>query len=147
MLLTRVLEAVHGHVGVLAAAALLHPAILMRKGKTLSRGARYSIVLSTLFAVSAFALGIFIYEDYRTSVKRALFGLNMQAGYLFETKEHLAYAVVTLSVGAACCALMAPNKDRHLRTAAAAAYLTAALLATTVAGLGTYVAAIHTFAE
>lgn len=147
MTLLRILTSAHGFIGVLATAALLHPAILMRKGRPLSRGAKYSIALSTLFAVAAFAMGILIYEDYRSHVKRVLFSVNPTAGYFFETKEHLAFVVVSLAVGGAVCAFAAPNKAPQLRRAAAAAYLTASLLATVVGCLGTYVTAVHSFAE
>lgn len=147
MTLIRVLEAMHGHMGVLAAASLVHPAILMRRGQQLSRGARWAISLSTAFAVSAFSMGIFIYEDYRSTVKRELFRMSRTAGYLFETKEHLAFAVVTLATGALVCAWMAPPESRRLRQASAAAYLSSALLAALVCVLGTYVAAVHTFPE
>jgi hypothetical protein len=143
----RIVEAVHGHVGFLAAAALYHPAILLRRGQQLSRGARYALALSTGFAVAAFSLGISIYEGYRSVVKQNLFRINMDAGFSFETKEHLAFIVVVLAVGAMVCAFSAPKEARSLRQAAAATYLTAALLATTVCILGTYVAAVHTFPE
>jgi hypothetical protein len=143
----RILEALHGHAGVLAAAALYHPAILLRRGQQLSRGARYALALSTGFAITAFALGISIYESYRSSVKQNLFRIDMKAGFFFETKEHLAFIVIVLALGALGCAFSAPKEARSLRQAAAAAYLTAALLATTVCLLGTYVAAVHTFPE
>lgn len=143
----RIVEAVHGHVGFLAAAALLHPAILLRRGQQLSRGARYALALSTGFAVTAFSLGIYIYEDYRTHVKQNLFRINMRAGFCFETKEHLAFIVLCLALGAMGCAFAAPKEARGLRRAAAATYLSAALLAITVCILGTYVAAVHTFPE
>ena len=143
----RILETVHGHLGVLSAASLLHPAILMRRGQQLSRGARWAIGLATAFAVSAFSMGIVIYENYRSNVKQGLFIIDNQAGYLFETKEHLTFAVVTVSLAAAVCAFTAPRERRDLRQAAAAAFLTASLIATTVCVLGTYVAAVHTFHE
>jgi hypothetical protein len=147
MTLYRVLEALHGHIGFLASAALLHPAILLRRGQQLSRGSRWSLALTTVFAVIAFSMGLVIYEGYRSSVRRVLFTIDRRAGYFFETKEHLAFAVVTLSVGAAACAFLAPPENRQLRRAAAAAYFSATLLALTTCLLGTYVAAVHTFPE
>jgi hypothetical protein len=143
----RILASIHGHLGVLAAAALTHPMFLLRRGQQLSRGSRLSLILSTLFAVLAFSFGIAIYEGYRSSVKRVLFVMNERAGFLFETKEHLAFAVVALALGGAACALLAPPEDRQLRKAAAAAYFSAAAIAITVCVLGTYVAAVHGFPE
>ena len=143
----RILTSVHGMLGVLAAAALFHPAILMRRGQALSRGARWSIGLSTAFAIAAFSLGIAIYESYRSSVKYMLFRANVKAGYLFETKEHLAFVVVSLAAGACLCAFASPRNARSLRQAAAATYLSAAMVATVVVCLGVYVTAIHTFPE
>lgn len=143
----RIFESLHGHLGVLAAASLFHPAVLLRKGQQLSRGSKLAVILATLFAVSAFGGGVFIYEDYRQLVKRNLFRASTQAGFFFETKEHLAYGVVALALGAAVCALLAPKEARHLRKASAAAYFTAAVLATGVCLLGTYVAAIQGFPE
>ena len=52
MTLLRLLESVHGHLGVLTAVALVHPAILLRRGLPLSRGARWSVWLTTLLAVT-----------------------------------------------------------------------------------------------
>jgi hypothetical protein len=143
----RVLETIHGHLGVLAAASLYHPAILMRRGQQLSRGARWAVGLATGFAVAAFSMGLVIYEDYRSVVKRELFEIRYGAGLLFETKEHLAYAVVTMALGAGAAAFLAPPEARRLRQASAAMYLSAALLATGVCALGTVVAAVHSFPE
>jgi hypothetical protein len=147
MILTRILETVHGHAGILATAGLIHPALLLRRGQQLSRGSRIAVVLATLFAVLAFSLGIVIYEDYRSVVKRSLFRASFNAGLRFETKEHLAYAVVMLALSGAVCALVAPRESRRLRQAAAATYLTAALLSGLVCVLGTYVSAVHGFPE
>ena len=54
---------------------------------------------------------------------------------------------MALALGAAVCVLVAPKEARHLRKAAAAAYLTAAVLATAVCAMGTYVASIKGFPE
>ena len=45
-MLLRLLESLHGHFGILAAVALMHPAILLRRGRALSRGMRWSIGLT-----------------------------------------------------------------------------------------------------
>lgn len=144
-MLFRVLESVHGHLGVLALAALIHPAILLRKGKPLSRRNRYAVIGSTLFAVLAFASGIVIYEQFRAEVKRPLFSASLKAGLMFETKEHIAFAVCTMSLGALVCALVAPKQSNGLRRAAALTYALAASFCIVVAGLGTYVASVRGF--
>ena len=143
----RFLEAIHGHFGILAAASLLHPAILLRRGQQLSRGSRWALCLATAFAITAFSFGIGIYESYRTTVKRGLFLIYPRAGFLFETKEHLALVVVSLATGGLICALLAPPEARSLRKAAAASYFSAFVLASLVCVLGTYVAGVHSFAE
>ncbi|MAQ18372.1 MAG: hypothetical protein CMN30_26685 [Sandaracinus sp.] len=143
----RLLESVHGHLGILAAVALLHPAWLLRRGRPLSRGMRWSVGLTAAITSAAFALGLSIYEPYRDQVKRRLFAHARDAGWLFETKEHLAFAVIALTLGATVAAFAAPRDDRRLRRWAAGAYAAAALLCFVVVALGTYVASLRTFAE
>jgi Ser-tRNA(Ala) deacylase AlaX len=88
MSVMRLLESVHGHIGVLAAVALLHPAILMRKGKALSKRTALSVWLTAMVVLSAFATGLIIYPTYRQSVRAGVFAKSVTAGFLFETKEH-----------------------------------------------------------
>lgn len=147
MTLLRILETIHGHFGVLAAVALLHPAILLRRGRALTRGLWWSVVLTTGLTVVAFATGLLIYEGYRTEVKRPLFLSAPTVGYLFETKEHVAWAVLTLALGAGVAALAAPRSARRLRMAAAFVYAVAAVICFLTVGLGTYVAAVAGFPQ
>lgn len=144
-MLLRLLTIVHGHAGVLAAIALLHPAILLRAGRPLTRGTRWSVGLTAFTTAFAYALGIALYPSYRAAVKRELFTANFQAGVLFETKEHLAYAVVTLTIGASLAVFLAPRSASGIRRGAAAVFAVAALLCLATAGLGTYVSAIRSF--
>lgn len=138
-------ESIHGHLGVLAAAALLHPAILLRDGRPLSRGIRWSLGLTSAVTAGAFGLGLTIYEPYRAQVKRPLFVESPDAGWLFETKEHLAYVVLALTVGATVCALAAPRRRRALRRLAALLFAAASAVCLAVVGLGTYLAAVRGF--
>ncbi|MGE0784218.1 MAG: hypothetical protein AB7S26_00920 [Sandaracinaceae bacterium] len=140
-------QRIHGHLGVLAAIALLHPAILLRNGAPLSRGARWSVGLTAGVTTLAFGAGVSIYESYRAIVKRPLFLADEAAGFLFETKEHLAYAVVALTLGAAVCAFAAPRKNASLRKLAAALFAAAALSCAVVVTIGIYVSAIRNFAH
>jgi hypothetical protein len=143
--LIRLLETIHGHLGVLAAAALLHPAILLRKGQALSGRLRLAVVLSTSAVVLAFSTGLWVYPAYRTVVRAPLFRADVRAGLLFETKEHLAFAVVATSLGACVCALSAPRDGRGLRQAASVAYAVGAALCIVTVCLGSYIASIHSF--
>ena len=147
MTLLRILESIHGHLGVLAGVALLHPAILLRRGRALTRGLWWSVVLTTGLVVLAFASGLFIYEDYRAQVKRPLFLDSPTVGYLFETKEHVAWAVMCLALGAGVAALVAPRSARGARRAAALVYAVAAVICFLTVGLGTYVAAVAGFPQ
>jgi hypothetical protein len=141
----RLFEKIHGHLGILATAALLHPALLMRRGKPLSKRTRWSVALSSSFALVAYGAGLFIYSSYTHQLKRAIFYVNPRAGMLFETKEHLAFSVVCLALGGLVAAQVAPRDGNGLRRAAAVAYAFAALAALMVVGLGMYVATVKGF--
>lgn len=142
----RLLAALHGYLGVLTVAALLHPAILLRKGVMLSFRLRLAVGLSAAFAVLALGSGLLLYGDYRRSVRPELFQASYRAGLLFETKEHLAVVAVALSIGAALAAFVAPRDAPGLRRAAAAFFAVAAVLVLATAAMGTYVAAVRGFA-
>ena len=145
MTLLRLLESVHGHLGILAAAALLHPAILLRKGRALSRGLWWSVALTTGLVVFAFGTGLSIYDDYRAVVKPELFRASASAGLLFETKEHTAWAVLVLSLGAGAVAALAPKEGKHMRQSAALMYAVAAAICLFTVALGTWAAAVRSF--
>lgn len=141
----RILEALHGHAGVLAAAALLHPALLLRKGAPLSWRSRLAVALTVLMVLSAFASGLVIYAAYVADVRVPLFLKDARAGLLFETKEHLAFAVTAITLGAGACAWWAPTESRDLRRAAALGFGVAAALCLVATALGTFVAGVHGF--
>ena len=147
MTILRILESVHGHLGILASVALLHPAILLFRGRPLTRAMRWAIGLSSSLVIAAFGLGIGIYSDYRTHVKRDLLLRHQDVAMLFETKEHVAFAVVALATGGLVAALVAPRDAPALRRAAAIVYAAAAALCFLTAGIGTYVAAVRGFPQ
>ena len=95
--------------------------------------------------VGAFASGIVIYAKYVDRVRVQLFLIDPRAGFLFETKEHLAFAVSAITLGAGVTAWFAPRDDRQLRRAAALAFGVAAFLCVVTSGLGTYIAGVHGF--
>ncbi|MEB2311166.1 MAG: hypothetical protein OZ921_08715 [Sorangiineae bacterium] len=145
MSLARLLESLHGAIGVLATAALVHPALLLRRGKPLTPRSRWAVALAGLLAALAWSAGAFIYGDYRRLVKRTLFQKSVGAGLAFETKEHVAVTVACLAIGALVAALVAPRESRELRRAAALSFGLAAGLSGLVVGLGWYVTAVHGF--
>ena len=129
----------------LALALSFHPAILLWRGLPLSRGGRWAAALSGALTSLAFALGVAIYGPYRSLVKPSLFAADPAAGWLFETKEHLAYVAVATALGATLLALLAPRSADGLRRAAARLYLAAAIAMLITALIGTWVAAIRGF--
>jgi peptidoglycan/LPS O-acetylase OafA/YrhL len=145
MTVLRLLETVHGHLALLAAAVLLHPAWILRKGQRPSRGAAIAVAATVLLVLLAFGSGLFIYGDYRALVRAGLFRANAAAGIMFETKEHLAYGVLATTLGAAACTFLAPSEGKELRRAAAALFLIAAALCLATVALGSYIASVHGF--
>jgi hypothetical protein len=143
--LLRVVQASHGYLAALAIVGLIHPAILLRKGLPLSRGHVWALALSTLVTVIAFSSGIAIYGSYRELLKPDLLASNLPVAMAFETKEHLAFCVVSFAVGAFVAAVAAPRSATGLRKTAAAVFAAAAVLGSVTLGLGTYVAAVKDF--
>lgn len=90
----RVAEHVHGHLGWLSAALLVHPAILLR-----NKGARahLSVALATGLATVVGVLGAWLYEPYRERLKQPLFNEARWIGLMFERKEHFAFAALALA--------------------------------------------------
>lgn len=145
MNLMRLLQSLHGYLAVLAVAALVHPAILLRHGKPLTRRNKWAVALSTTLSVAVFSSGWYIYPDYRREVKRHLFTDSILAGLLFETKEHIAVTVVALAVGGGVAAWLAPRRAVALRKTAAMFYAWATVCILTVIGLGAYIASVRSF--
>jgi hypothetical protein len=142
----RVVEHVHGHLGWLAAAALLHPAILLRNPQ---RKAHLSVYLSTALATLVGAIGVWLYGPYRDRLKQHIFIEAQWIGLMFERKEHLAFGAILLAwagasaYGAAIGA--SPPLKASLRAFAFRAFVVSAALAVVTAGLGTLVASYKTF--
>jgi hypothetical protein len=143
--LLRVFQAMHGYLAALAIVGLIHPAILLRRGLPLSRGGRWALSLSTLVTVITFASGIAIYGSYRELVKPSLLASELAVAMLFETKEHLAFCVVSFAVGAWVAAVVAPRSAVDIRKTAALIFAAAAALGLVTLALGTYVAAVKDF--
>ncbi|MBM76575.1 MAG: hypothetical protein CMK59_14300 [Proteobacteria bacterium] len=107
---------IHGHVAVLGLAVLLHPIISMHKQKRLRKGTRWSLWLSVFFVLGAYMMGLWIYPDYRTTVKPRLISHNIAIAYLFESKEHLAFCSV-LAVCLGGFLALKTNRERDLKLA------------------------------
>ncbi len=142
----RIVEHVHGHLGWLAAVALVHPAILLKHP---SRRAHLSVALAVAMVTLVGALGISLYGAYRDTLRQGIFTHAPALGYLFERKEHLAFGAILLSWAgglAYAAATRADGASRLLfRRTAHWAFVAAAVLACCAATLGTIVAAYKTF--
>jgi hypothetical protein len=145
--LARVGEHLHGHLGWLAAIALVHPAVLLRRR---DRRAHLSVGLAVAIATLAGALGASLYPAYRDRLRQRIFSDAPAIGYLFERKEHLAFGVVLLAwagavtYAAACRCADVGHRDA-LRKASHWAFVASAILAVVTALLGTIVASYRTF--
>jgi hypothetical protein len=117
------MRSAHGFVGVLAAAALTHPALQRAPNPR-------NALPASLLTVATFGGGWWIYASYRSGVKHKLLAEAYPLAMAFEVKEHLAFVTVILAVGAAGL-LRAGAKDLARRC-----YQTAALLAWAVIAVG-----------
>jgi hypothetical protein len=145
--LARVEEHLHGHLGWLAAIALVHPAILLRRR---DRRAHLSVALGVTLATLAGAVGASLYPSYRERLRQEIFVQAPGLGYLFERKEHLAFGAILLAwVGALSYAAALRYADvgarDALRKAAHWSFVASALLGVVTALLGTIVASYRTF--
>lgn len=142
----RVLEHVHGHLGWLATAALVHPAILLRRAH---RRSLLSAASATLIASGAGALGAALYPCYREIIKPVLFAASPRIGWAFERKEHLAIGAIALAWAGLAAHWGEPRASAGtrlaLRRAALVAYTGAAALALVAATLGVVVACARSF--
>jgi hypothetical protein len=145
-LLLRVLERIHGHLGWLAVAALLHPAILLRNPK---RRARLAVGLAAGVTLVTSLMGGYIYPVYRERLKQHIFIATPRIGWLFERKEHLAVGAVALALVGCVAHLALPLFDDRTRPTVAVlahrAFVAAFLLALAVAVLGVTVASYKSF--
>jgi hypothetical protein len=144
--LVRFVEHVHGHLGWLAAAVLVHPAVLLRDR---ARRAHLAVGLGTGLVTGVAAIGAWLYVAYIERLKRGIFQAAPGVGLLFERKEHLAFGAVVLAWAGAAAYWAAPRASEAtrttLRTIAHRAFVAAAALATLVAVLGTIVGVYRSF--
>jgi hypothetical protein len=141
----RLAEHIHGHLGWLAAASLVHPAILLRRGR---RRALVACTAATVLVTAAGIMGAAIYGSYRSTIKPILFAQAPLLGWAFERKEHMATAAIVLS-WAGLAAHWANQRqgpeDARTRNIARTAYMASAVLALLSASLGVAVASYRSF--
>ena len=150
-LLLRLLEHVHGHLGWLSVAGLLHPAILLRpKNGLRRRRARLSVSLATASVVVTALIGAIIYPSYRNRIKQHLFIEAPRLGWMFERKEHLAVAAVAFALVGCVSHLALPlvptgGPEQSLARLAHWAFIVAFAFALCAAVLGVSVASYKSF--
>ena len=135
--LTELWRSVHGLVATLAVAALVHPAVALRDRPR--PGTRWAAGAASALTLVAFAAGWLLYPGYRTDPKPELLHRARWLADLFETKEHLAYTVVTLALSGALL-VFAGHGPEAIRTARWC-YGLAAAVGVAVVALGTVVGA------
>ena len=142
----RAAEHIHGHLGWLAVAALLHPAVLLRNP---GRRAPLAVWLTTGFVSVAGLLGAAIYPEYRAQLKQAIYIHTPAIGWLFERKEHLAVGAIAFAwIGCIAHVTASRFDDDERRTVAVMAhraYVMSFVLTLIVAVLGVVVATHSTF--
>jgi hypothetical protein len=142
----RIEEHVHGHIGWLAAIALIHPAVVLRRTK---RKAHLAVGLAAGIVTVAAGMGVYIYGDYRDKLRQSIFQQARVIGYLFERKEHLAFGAVLLAwagTGAYVAATRVEGDTRErLRRASHWSFVAAAVMAVVAAVMGTAIASYKTF--
>ncbi|MES2644864.1 MAG: hypothetical protein V4850_35585 [Myxococcota bacterium] len=130
----------HGHLGLLAAIALVHPAITLRPPRSaaasLRPGTRWSVALATALVTITTLGGWWLYPGYRVVDKPRLLQGAFEVAMLFETKEHLAFYALVLAWGG-CALVFGPPGGRRV---ARLCFGASAALAVTVGILGSMVA-------
>jgi hypothetical protein len=144
--LLRVLERIHGHLGWLAVAALLHPAVLLRRPR---RRARLAVSLATGLVVGNAILGGYLYPEYRSRLKQSIFIDTPRLGWMFERKEHLAVGAVAFALAGCIAHLSLPWMDETtadtMARLAHRSFVVAFVLAAAVACIGVAVASFRSF--
>lgn len=148
----KLLAEFHGHLGWLAAAALLHPAILLGRRDVRNPNSKLGLTLSlaTAFVTAAAISGALIYDSYRQRIRPHLFHESPTIGWMFERKEHLALGAAVLAWAGVLAAVAARREKsddvgRKLARGSRLAFVVASALASVSAILGTWVASVRSF--
>lgn len=108
------LERLHGHAAMLGLAVLLHPVITLARGRPLGRGGRWSAGLAAVLIALPSVGGWLLYPHYRAQIKPALISEKLSVALAFESKEHLAFACLCLTLAGAGVALGSPQHARRV---------------------------------
>lgn len=142
----RLIERLHGHIGWLAVAAVLHPALLLRNPK---RNAALSVGLATCLISIAGAIGAYVYPLYRMKLKQDIFIHSQTIGWMFERKEHLAVGAIGFAWVGCVAYFSKAHFDQASRPALARAawlaFATSFAMSASVALIGTIVASYRSF--
>lgn len=130
----------HGALGLLALALLIHPVVGLRRPGPPGLGQRLAAGLAGGLTALVAGLGAALYPSYRMGVKPGLVRGALPLAMLFESKEHIGFFAAALAIGAAGLLLSAP-RSAPARRGARWLFGLAALCAALTAGLGLWVAA------
>jgi hypothetical protein len=131
------LARLHGVAAWLATVALI-AAVGARVSARARRFAAALGMIATTLALAAGGLGFALHDGYRARIRQKLFLQAPALGWLFERKQHLAFAAVLLAVAAASITIAERRLEsrpgaepalRELKRAAMIAWVAAALLA------------------
>lgn len=109
----------HGLVGALALALLMHPVITLGRRRTLTWGTLFTAELAAGLLTAVFAVGWWTYPTYRNRVKTGLLQADHPAWLWFEGKEHLAAMATVLAVSGALMLRVGRGRADAHRTARA----------------------------
>jgi len=143
----RLFERIHGHLGWLSVAALVHPAILLRRPRP--QGSWIAGAAAGLTLASG-VLGACLYPAYRQTVKVRLLHDKTSLAWLLERKEHLAIGAVAFAVAGWLLQVRVPGLEKNpaairLRKLAHLSFVAALLLTLLVSIFGTWVASHDSF--
>ena len=140
-----VLQTLHGIIGALAVASSFHPVLTIRLDRVPNTRIRLSGWLAAGLTTAVFAMGLWLYVDYREVVRPWL--LIHAPGYhhyAFETKETLGYFTLT-AVWAGAITLHVGRRASQARRAAKALFTVAFTCGLATLALGVLVASIRSF--
>lgn len=136
---TELMRSIHGHVGVLAAVSLIHPAVFLRANRPLSRGQRWSVGGAAALFGTALGMGLWLYPHFRVTERPAILAENFALQMWFERKEHLVYVAAGLVLAGTTMALGA--RDGRHNGRARLCFGVSALIVTFAAVVGSAVGA------
>jgi hypothetical protein len=133
-------ERLHGHVALLGLALLLHPVVALIRRPGVGRWTARTAWMGAALLTSTFAVGLWMYLDWRRHIKPGLVHAGDVAWVQFEVKEHLAALCVALAIGGAAVVQVA-GRDPALRRTAIVLLSAAFVCGAGAGGVGAWVGA------